>query len=149
MDHMFATNSFFRKSTKRLHYLDFSAVKTASRRWKLHILRASRPFVNLEETSRRMPKIMQNYFHMYLKTPQNEQEKYGPRSHHCKKTPITFLRASFICFSRNPSNVGLSSTFSMSKTHEKAIKIVIFEPHFRQHTIIGYRNMLEFNFRAL
>ena len=41
---------------------------------------------------------------------------------------IIFLRPSFaFCFSGNPPNVGLSSIFPVSKTHEKMMKSVVFE----------------------
>ena len=63
---------FSRRSTKRLHYLDFSRVKNASKVMKIvnsELLHG--PFIYLEHAFRRVRKIMQNYAKMHKKTPQN------------------------------------------------------------------------------
>ena len=51
------------------------------------------PFVDLDQASGRVPKILQNYAKMQIKSSQNEHEKYIPPS--CngqKRTPTLALR---------------------------------------------------------
>ena len=84
----------------------FAVSKTLQKVMKItHFDALRRPFVNLDQASRRVPKIKQNVAKMHQKSPRNEHEKiWIPVSQWSKRTPSTDLRKTietrYFCRSR-------------------------------------------------
>ena len=79
MDHFFATKFyfFFSGNPQSNGWSSiFAGSKTLQKVIKItHFDVLQGPFVDLEQASRRVHKIMQNYAKMHLKSPQNDHEK--------------------------------------------------------------------------
>jgi len=89
MDHFFATKFYiyFSGNPQSNGWSSiFAGSKTLQKVIKITHFDALRgPFVDLEQASRRVHKIMQNYAKMHLKSPQNDHEKHALRSCNGKK----------------------------------------------------------------
>ena len=79
MDHSFAIELclYFSGNSPSVGWSSIFAVsKTLQKVMEItHFDALRRPFVDLDQASRRVPKIMQNDAKMHLKSPQNEHEK--------------------------------------------------------------------------
>ena len=82
MIHFFATKFYFHFSGNPQSNgvsLIFAGSKTLQKMMKMkHFDVLQGPFVDGDQASRRVSKIVQNYVKMHLKSPQNEHEKIWP-----------------------------------------------------------------------